>query len=217
MDILKLNSVEEKIITMRGISVILDSDVAELYGVETRDVNKAVTNNTDKFPEGYAFTLQNTEKQYVVENFHHLEKIKYSTGLPKAFTEKGLYMLATILKSKRATQATIAIVEVFTKLRELSHTLTSITQTIDEAKHKLLLTKSGNLLNDLLFNDLQKVAAESSVEFNLGLMKIKHYTKRERMKPEEQSEIKEPLQTSNAGSKIFTTVLIFRHLHRNTI
>jgi hypothetical protein len=108
-DIIKYSQVEEKILTIRNERVILDCDVAELYGVETREINQAIKNNPDKFREGYVFSLQNTEKQYVVENFHHLEKIKFSTGLPKAFTEKGLYMLATILKSKKATQTTIAI------------------------------------------------------------------------------------------------------------
>jgi len=96
MDIIKFNAVEEKIIVIRSIPVLLDSDVAELYGVETRDINKAVKNNPDKFPSGYVFELNKKEK--VVENFHHLEAIKFSPVLPKAFTEKGLYMLATIHK-----------------------------------------------------------------------------------------------------------------------
>jgi len=192
MDILKNNSVEEKIITIRGISVILDSDVAELYGVETMRINEAVKNNPEKFPEGYIFELSKKEKKEVIENFDN-PKIKFSPAFPKAFTEKGLYMLATILKSPRATQATIYIVEAFAKLRELSQTLINITQTTEEEKHKKLLTKSGNLLNELLFDNLQKVSADCSVEFNLGLMKIKHHVKRERMKPEEQKELKELL------------------------
>jgi phage regulator Rha-like protein len=191
MDILKPNSVEEKIISVRGISVILDSDVAKIYEVETRDINKAVKNNPDKFPEGYIFELVKNEKEQVVENFHHLENLKFSPVVPKAFTEKGLYMLATILKTKRATQATIEIVEAFTKLRELSQTLIDITQTTDEKSNKSLLTKSGNLLNDLLFNDLQKVSSDYTVEFNLGLMKIKQHTKRELKSKEEQNELKE--------------------------
>jgi len=165
MDILKFNSVEEKIITIRGISVILDSDVAELYDVETREINQAIKNNPEKFPSGYIFLLNKEEKQEVIKNFDN-PKIKFSPTLPTAFSEKGLYMLATILKSPRATQATIYIVEAFAKLRELSQTLINITQTTEEAKHKKLLTKSGNLLNELLFDNLQKVSADCSVEFN---------------------------------------------------
>ena len=64
------NDVMARIIKIRGQEVLLDRDVAELYGVETRDINKAVKNNSDKFPEGYIFTLQRSEKQELVENFH---------------------------------------------------------------------------------------------------------------------------------------------------
>lgn len=111
--IIKFSDVRDKVVQLRNQDVLLDFSVAELYGVETKEINKAVRNNPDKFPEGYIFELQQTEKQYVVENFHHLENVKYSPVVPKAFTEKGLYMLATILKSPQATQTTIAIIEAF--------------------------------------------------------------------------------------------------------
>jgi len=192
MDILKSNSVEEKIITIRGISVILDSDVAELYGVETKRINEALINNPEKFPEGFVFMLEKQEFLFLRSKIS-TTKFTKTRVLPKAFTERGLYMLATILKSPKATQATLAIINTFAKLRELSQTLINITQTTEEDKHKQLLTKSGNLLNELLFDNLQKVSADCSVEFNLGLMKIKHHVKRERMKPEEQKELKEHL------------------------
>lgn len=92
--------------------------VAELYGVQTMRVNEAVKNNLDKFPKGYIIELNKKEKQEVIEIFDN-PKIKYSPVLPKAFTEKGLYMLATILKSPQATQTTIAIIEAFTKMRQM--------------------------------------------------------------------------------------------------
>ncbi len=126
---IQFHNVEDKIISVRNQYVILDSDVAELYGVETRDVNKAVKNNSDKFPKGYIFELNKDEKKEVVENFHHLEKLKYPPVSPKAFTEKGLYMLATILKSAKATQTTLAIVETYTKIRELSRSVSELSQT----------------------------------------------------------------------------------------
>ena len=121
--IVKFGEVSEKVVRLRDQDVLLDFSVAELYGVETKRVNEAVKNNPDKFPEGYIFELQQSEKQYVVENFDHLQGLKKSPVLPKAFTEKGLYMLATILKSERAAQTTIAIIEAFAKLRELSRTI----------------------------------------------------------------------------------------------
>src|SRR3989338_8008159 len=98
-DIIKMENIQELIFEIRGQSVLLDSDVAQIYGVETRDINKAVTNNPVKFPAGYIVELSKSEKIKLVEKFHRFDKLKHSTVNPKAFTEKGLYMLATILKS----------------------------------------------------------------------------------------------------------------------
>ena len=84
----KIATVEDKIITLRNQQVIIDADVAELHGVDTRDINKAVKNSPEKFPEGYIFVLDSSEKSEVVENFHHLQKLKFSPQYPKAFTEK---------------------------------------------------------------------------------------------------------------------------------
>lgn len=95
----------------------MDRDVAILYGVETKRVNEAVRNNPDKFPEGYLVSLQVSEKQELVENFDRFKTLKHATMEPKAFTEKGLYMLATVLKSPRATATTLAIIESFAHLR----------------------------------------------------------------------------------------------------
>ena len=95
------NDVKDRIIVLRDCPVLLDCDVAELYGVETKRVNEAVRNNPNKFPSGYIFELNRNEKAEVVEIFDHLDKLKFSRVMPTAFTEKGLYMLATILKSER--------------------------------------------------------------------------------------------------------------------
>ena len=99
--IINIESIENKLIELRNQKVMMDSDVAEIYGVETKRINEAVKNNQDKFPEGYLFEL-NSEEWLIL-------KSKFSTSIkggkikrPKAFTEKGLYMLATILKSKIA-------------------------------------------------------------------------------------------------------------------
>ena len=126
MNIVKFNEVQDKIITIRGEKVILDSDVATLYNVETMRINEAVKNNPKKFPEGYLFELSKNEKQKVIENFDN-PKIKFSPTLPKAFTKKGLYMLATILKGDRATETTIAIIEAFDKLMDLQATIAELT------------------------------------------------------------------------------------------
>lgn len=169
--------IEDKIITLRGQKVLLDRDVATLYGVETKRVNEALRNNLDKFPKDYCFTLQVSEKQYLVENFDRFFVLKHSTVEPKAFTEKGLYMLATILKSSRATNATFAIIETFAKLRELSRTLNNLPDASEE-QQKSLLEKSGDLFTDLLDNNLQATDSETTIELNLAVLKVKHTVKR---------------------------------------
>ena len=85
-------------------------------GYKAKDINKAGKNNPDKFPYGYIVKLTKEEKLEVVKNFHHLEKLKYSPHLPKTFTEQGLYMLATIIKSKVETNTTLQIIETFAKV-----------------------------------------------------------------------------------------------------
>ena len=98
-------SIAEKILHLRGVAVLLDRDVAEVYGLATKRINEAVRNNPDKFPKGYCFQLDRTTKDELVENFDRFKPLKHSGGLPWVFTEKGLYMLATILKSKQAVEA----------------------------------------------------------------------------------------------------------------
>ena len=107
----------------------MDSDVAELYGVQTKEINQAVRNNSEKFPIGYIWELTGEEKNELVKNFDRFNRQKHSTVMPRAFTEKGLYMLATILKSPKAVETTIAIVEAYAKLKELSRVMTANLQT----------------------------------------------------------------------------------------
>ena len=111
------NEVEKMMLSIRGKNVLLDRDVAALYGVETKRVNEAVKNNPEKFPFGYIFELDKYEKKELVENFDRFNKLKHSTALPTAFTEKGLYMLATILKSPQAVSTNLAIIDTFTMTR----------------------------------------------------------------------------------------------------
>lgn len=137
-NIVNFKDVEKVLLELRGQRVILDSDVARLYGVNTMRINEAVRNNPDKFPTGYIMELTKDEKNEVIENFDN-PKLKFSPVLPKAFTEKGLYMLATILKSPMATQTTIAIVETFAKIKELSRTVSKISESDNEQEQKGLI------------------------------------------------------------------------------
>lgn len=177
----KIATVEDKIITLRNQKVIIDADVAELYGVDTRDINKAVKNNPEKFPEGYIFVLDSSEKSEVVENFHHLQKLKFSPQYPKAFTEKGLYMLATILKSPKAVETTIAIVEAYARLREMARVISEVPQYEDDkSRQQSLLQRGGQLAGELLSDVLPVHSTETSVELNLAMLKFRHTVKREK-------------------------------------
>jgi hypothetical protein len=178
-EIISFREVEEKVLSLRGQGVILDRDVAELYGVETKRVNEAVGNNPDKFPEGYVVTLSNQEKKELVENFDRFDKLKHSTAAPSAFTEKGLYMLATILKSPKAAQTTIAIVETFAKIRELSRAVSQLSETKEKPRQKALMQKSGEILADILDDGTLEVTGdETTIEINFAIMKIRHSVKR---------------------------------------
>jgi hypothetical protein len=174
-NVLKFNQVEERIVSLRGVKVILDSDVAVLYGVGTKEVNQAVRNNPDKFPEGYIVETTDEEmKQLRSKNL----TTNMSRVNSKAFTEKGLYMLATILKSEKATQTTIAIVETFTKIRELSRAVAELSDVKDAGKQKSLMQQSGEILAELLGEDLHTSDTETSIELNFAVLKLKHTVKR---------------------------------------
>ena len=165
---------ENKIIVIRDTQVILDRDVAELYGVETRRINEALKNNPDKFPDGYVIELTNSEKEYVVENFDHLKNMKYSHAKAKAFTEKGLYMLATILKSPLATEVTIAIIETFSKVREVSRAIAKVN---DEAEKGIMPMEGEqgriqNLMGEVLSDTLPLKMQKWAFSLNLGFVKV---------------------------------------------
>jgi hypothetical protein len=178
-EIVKFNQVEDKVLCLRNQSVILDSDVAVLYGVQTKEINQAVKNNPDKFPEGYLWGVNIDEKTELVKNFDRFNPLKHSSALPTAFTEKGLYMLATILKSPIATQTTLEIIETFAKLKEFSRTITEYTQLPDEQERKSRLNRSGEILSDLIGNELETTETETSFELNLAVLGFKHTIKRE--------------------------------------
>ncbi|MBQ0157802.1 MAG: ORF6N domain-containing protein [Bacteroidales bacterium] len=174
-DIITTNDVESKVISIRGQHVLIDRDVAELYGVETKHINQAVKNNLDKFPEGYLFELDEIEKSEVVKNFDRLKALKFSSVTPTAFTERGLYMLATILKSKQAVQTTIAIIDTFTKVRQMARTMEALQQTEDGGEvQRTLLQKTGEILADVVGNNLATTTTETQIELNFAIVKITH-------------------------------------------
>jgi hypothetical protein len=154
-----------------------------LYGVETKRINEAVKNNPEKFPEGYVLILDKSEGQILRSKFSTLEKSssgQHSKYGVKAFTEKGLYMLATILKSPKATETTIAIIETYAKIKELTRVIERVTEENLHEKQEDLLSKSTQLISSVLTDNLELNGTETSIELNLAILKVKHTFKRKK-------------------------------------
>ena len=169
MALITHDQVQSKIITIRDQKVILDSDVAELYGVETRRINEAVRRNPEKFPNGYVLELN--EKEW--------EKVRSQIAIspsplgggrsykPKAFTERGLYMLATILKSPQAIETTIAIIDTFAKIKQLTQEVYKFSKAqADEEKFKIF-ENSTDIVADLL--DSKLIVSQHETNFKIKL------------------------------------------------
>ena len=177
MGVIKIEDVQNKIIEIQGQKVLLDSDVAELYEVATKRINEAVRNNPDKFPYGYIVKLSKNEWDLLKSKFS-TSKRGGKVKTPKAFTEKGLYMLATILKSKVATQTTIAIIETFAKIKGLTRTIKKLSTTQEEPKQQNLMKKSGQIIAEILDDDLVASESETTFEINFAILKFKHTIKK---------------------------------------
>ena len=174
-EIINSDDVQGKIIVVRNQQVLLDRDVATLYGVTTKVINQAVKNNPEKFPNGYIMSLTDSEKSELVKSFDRFESMKHSTVSPTAFTERGLYMLATILKSKQAVQTTIAIIDTFAQVREMARTMEALQQVSgDREKQASLLHRSGELMAEVIGQNLSTKSVETEIELNFAVVKIKH-------------------------------------------
>ena len=118
-----IETIEQIILLIRDQKVIIDADLARLYGVSTKALNQAVRRNADRFPDDFVFQLTSEEKE-LVTNCDQFRNLKHSRVLPHAFTEHGAIMVANVLSSKRAVEASIYVVRAFVKLRQqlVSHT-----------------------------------------------------------------------------------------------
>ena len=175
-----MHEVEGKIAVIRNQEVIADADVAALYGVLTKEVNQAVRNNPDKFPAHYMFELNTNELQDLRSKILTTNVSSMNRNPTKVFTERGLYMLATILKGEHARDMTFAIIETFVKVRELKRELLELHQETDKEVQKTKMQHFGEVLSDIVMPDLQTQETESSLEINFFIGKIKHTVKRVR-------------------------------------
>jgi hypothetical protein len=131
-----IERIENTILFIRGQKVMLDADLADLYGVSTKVLNQAVKRNKERFPDEFMFQLTKHEKEEVVTNCDHLKKLRFSHALPFAFTEHGAVMLATVLNSTIAVQTSIQVVKAFIKLRGILVTHKDLARKIENMERK---------------------------------------------------------------------------------
>lgn len=116
--IIPIGSIQQRILEIRGIKTIVDADLAQFYGVETKRLNEQVRRNPERFPEDFMFQLTKEEKAELVAKCDHLSNIKYSSYLPYAFTEHGAIMAASVLNTERAAEVSVFVVRAFVALRQ---------------------------------------------------------------------------------------------------
>ena len=129
--------IEQSILIIRGEKVMLDTDLAVLYGVSTRALNQAVKRNKVRFPADFMFRLTKREKEEVITNCDHLQRLRFSPVLPNAFTEHGAIMLASVLNSKRAIEVSVHVVRAFVKLREMLSAHKEVSRKLSELEKKV--------------------------------------------------------------------------------
>jgi hypothetical protein len=132
-----VEGIEARILLMRGHKVMLDTDLAELYGTTTKALNQAVKRNAARFPPEFMFRLSNEEKEEVVTNCDHLKRLKFSPVLPNAFTEHGALMVASVLNTPRAVEVSVYVVRAFVKLREVVAAHKELAQKLAELERKV--------------------------------------------------------------------------------
>jgi hypothetical protein len=136
-DLIPMERIESKIFVIRGQRVMIDRELAELYGVPTKALNQAVRRNKKRFPPDFAFQLNTKEKNELVTNCDHLIGLKYSYQQPLAFTEQGVAMLSSVLHSDKAIEVNVLIMRAFVRLRKVLAANRDLTYLFKELKHKV--------------------------------------------------------------------------------
>lgn len=175
MKLITHDQVKSKILKMRNQNVLLDSDVAELYGVESKRINEAVKRNLEKFPDGYVIELNFEEAESMRSQIATASK-RNINNMPKAFTERGLYMLATILKSKQAINTTIAIIDTFTQFKELTQHACQLSQAKKNQDTIEVFEKSADIISDIFNNELVVSQQEDIIKIKLPFFEMTRKT-----------------------------------------
>jgi hypothetical protein len=136
-DLQPLELIAAKILMIRGQRIMIDADLASLYGVPTKRLNEQVKRNPARFPKDFMFQLTTEEKQEVVANCDHLSALKFSRTLPFAFTEHGAVQAANVLNSPQAVEVGLYVVRAFIRLRELAITNKELVQRLNELERRV--------------------------------------------------------------------------------
>ncbi len=147
-----LSSIQNRIFTFRGLQVMIDRDLAELYDVPTKRLNEQVKRNLNRFPDSFRFQLADTEKNELVANCDRFKKLKHSTVNPYAFTEQGVAMLSAVLHSQTAVDVSIIIMEAFVEMRKFILNNATIFQRLDKIEQKQI---ESDKRFELLFQALE--------------------------------------------------------------
>jgi ORF6N domain len=131
-----LERIEDRILSIRGTRVLLDADLAFLYGVPTRSLNQAVKRNQKRFPRDFVFQITPEEKKEVITNCDNLKYVKYYRGLSFAFTEHGAVMAANVLKSEQAIETSVFVVRAFVRLRHMLSSHADLSRRLDELEQR---------------------------------------------------------------------------------
>ncbi len=166
-----------KIYLIRGLKVMLDSDLAELYLVETKQLKRQVKRNIERFPADFMFELTKTESDSLRSQFGTLKRGEHSKFLPMVFSEQGVAMLSSVLKSSKAIQVNILIIRIFTKIRQMLIDNTDIRLAIEKLEKK---TDNNSKNIELVFNYIdelsskkEKIKPQTQIGYKIGKQKNK--------------------------------------------
>lgn len=164
--LLPVGQIAQRILWIRERKVILDADLAELYGTQTKRLNEQVKRNRDRFPDDFLFQLTASEKSEVVANCDHLDRLKYSPRLPHAFTEHGALMVAAVLNTPRAVDVSIYVVRAFVKLREILASNEELAVKLTELEQRV--SSHDATIGELVDAIRQLMAPESGKKRSIG-------------------------------------------------
>lgn len=154
--------IENRIFNIRGMQVMIDRDLAELYNVETKRINEQVKRNIERFPSNFSFQLNEDERIELVANCDRFEKLKHSSSLPYAFTEQGVAMLSAVLKSETAIKVSIQIMQTFFEMRKFISNNAFIFQRLDNLE-------KANVKTDMKFEQVFKALENKELISNKGI------------------------------------------------